>query len=576
MPILDARDVVSWPGGDNSSDTIIAGIHFNLTALEHWNYTLYSNNTLSNGSNGNCLLTFSPYEPTFVFGNGTFLNYTSCYSPVNPIGTRGIVSIILAALYGVALMLVLANLTKHGRMYLPTEKRFRPVGRRWQWYWMIAMCVTGFISLIVNIDVDRYYLPQIPIVITAFFWMLLNLTTAACVWEAVRHWGSWMERQYIDPDPFALSMDDRRAQFEFWVPLVFYLFWWLDFFLVVPRNWGDLELQRTPEQTRVRAEPNATDNRFKAAVFMLLMCWLLIVNHLRHSIKHYRERNRGIINRTVGVIKFTPYRFMFIIPISLFVVAFQGLSAWKFQYSVMDVNANYVSMFVGGYVPALLIMIVQIAAGFVNPNEDKELIRQRRMRGSAADRELGIVQKPAWWRRVNGTVHDNETMLERITRNVREVGGGRATAVKIDQSIENHPRETARTGAPTTIEMGQMQRTTLNSTESTARPTAAPPYSGRSDRRRTELTQSAAAQLLFPNSQNPASFIERVNYLSADGPPPPYHGDEPKDERGRPRSNESSGNNNTSRPATAERSQSANTTNSVAGPPQQIRSMLDV
>lgn len=61
MPLFDARDILSFPGGNNANDTIIAGINFNLTTLQHWNYTLYSNGTLSNWSN--CFLTFEPYTP---------------------------------------------------------------------------------------------------------------------------------------------------------------------------------------------------------------------------------------------------------------------------------------------------------------------------------------------------------------------------------------------------------------------------------------------------------------------------------------------------------------------------------
>lgn len=400
MPVFDARDIISWAPGDNSTDTVIGDIHFNLTALEHWNFTLYSNGTLSNGSR--CLLTFGDYTPKYVFPNGTFLNTTSCYSPIMPISARGYISIGLSVVYGLALVFTLICLKKHGSMFLPTEKRFRPVGRRWQWYWMVAMCATGFISLVTNIDVDRYYLPEIPIVLTSFFWFLMNLCTMAAVWEAVRHWGSWQERQYIDPDPFRLKMDDKRAKFEFWVPLFFYLWWWLDFFMGIPRNWGSLELQRSPEQTRLRAAPGATDNRLKAAAFLLLMCWLTIVYYLRHAIKHYKERNRGIFNRAIGFVKFTPYRFMLILPLALSVVAYQALSAWEFQYSVMDITGDNVATFVGGYVPALLILFVQIIAGFLNPNEDRELIRQRRIRGAQADHELGVVRKPAWWRRVNG------------------------------------------------------------------------------------------------------------------------------------------------------------------------------
>lgn len=582
MSVLDARDVVQWPGGDNASDTVIAGVHLNKTALEFWNYTLFSNGTLSNGSSGWCELVFSPYQPKYVFTNGSFVNSTSCYSPVNPISTRGYISIALAVLYGLCLMFTLIVLTKHGRMYLPTEKRFRPVGRRWQFYWMCWMCATGFVSVIMNIDVDRYYLPQAPIVVTAFFWMLLNWGTLACVWEAVRHWGSWMERQYIDPDPFALRMDDRRAKIEFYAPLFFYLFLWLDFFMVIPRNWGNIELQRTPEQEEDDAAPSATDARFKAAAFLLFVCWLTIAFHIRHSIKHYRERNRGYLNRAIGLIRFTPYRFQLIVPIALWVVAFQALSAWKFDYSVFNVDGDYVSIFVGGYAPSLLIMFVQIVAGFINPNEDKELIRQRRLRGAAADRELGIVKKPAWWRRVNGHVPEGESVLDRIARNVREVGGGRATATNIDRSMENRTREAGAGNATSSdVEMGQLARTpsTTAGANAGARPS---PYTGRSEARRSERAMQNAAGVLFPSADNPAQALERLSYITADGPPPPpYQGQQDRGRQVAGSNNDSNDSNDSNasvrpRPSTATRSASANTTNSISSPPQQIRSMLDV
>ncbi|CAN8104706.1 unnamed protein product [Discula destructiva] len=576
--------VVPWPAGDNATDTIIDGSHFNLSTLEFWNYTLYSNDTLSNGTWGWCMLFFQPHTPDYVFPNGSFTNQTSCYSPINNIGTRGYISIALCVVYGLALVLTLMNLAKHGRMYLPTEKRFRPVGRRWQWYWMIMMCATAVVSLITNIDVDRYYISQIPIIITAFFWMLMNLCTMACVWEAVRHWGSWMERQYIDPDPFALAMDDKRAQFEFFVPLVFYLFWWLDFFMVVPRNWGNIQLQRNEWQIANMAAPSATDARFKAGAFMLFVSWLITVYHLRHSIKHYRERNRGLINRAVGLIKFTPYRFQLMVPIALFVVAFQALSAWVFEYSVFAIQGNLISEFVGGYGPSILILLVQVIAGLVNPNEDKELIRQRRIRGAAADRELGIKHKPAWWRR-----RENETMRERIERNVREVGGGRATATNIEGMIANRLATGDDAAANNnnninnnSVEMGEMSSSSRAAaaapSASGARP-AITPVTGRSDRIRSDRTMQQVAGLLFPGAETtgmtPERLAERTSFLTESGPPPPpYSGGS---QRGRPRTNESSSAAGaTMRPSSAQRSGSANTTNSIGAPPQQIKSMLDV
>lgn len=578
MSVFVARDSVPWPAGANSTDTEIGGIHFNLTALERWNYTLWSNNTLSNASR--CYLAFDPYMPQYVFANGSFTNATSCYSPCNPLTTRGYTSIGLAVVYGLCLMFTLICLHRHGRMFLPSEKRFRPIGRRWQWYWQIAMIATGFISLITNIDVDRYYLPEIPIVLTSFFWFLMNVCTMACVWEAVRHWGSWQERQYIDPDPFALAMDDKRAQFEFWVPLFFYLWWWLDFFLVIPRNWGNIELQRSAEQSLLRAAPSATDGRFKAAAFVLFMGWLTCVFHLRHSIKHYKERNRGVINRAIGLVKFTPYRFLLILPIALFVVAFQALSVWKFEYSLMNIHGNVVCIFVGGYVPTILIMLIQIIAGFINPNEDRELIRQRRVRGAENDRDLGLVPKPAWWSRLNGDAIQGESVRDRITRNVRELGGGRATAKNIEDSVDVRTRDAEPGSAGANIEMSQMHRSISNAAgRGATQPTAPNAYSGANDRRRSERTVETVASLLFPNADNPQAFAQRVSYLSADGPPPPYPEgtQQQSQERGRLQSDESAGTNDTTgRPPTAGRTPSANTTTSLSRPPQQIRSMLDV
>ncbi len=71
-------------------------------------------------------------------------------------------------------------------------------------------------------------------------------------------------------------------------------------------------------------------------------------------------------------------------------------------------------------------------------------MRQRRERGTEHDRELGIVRKPAWWRRINGDVPaSGMRMRDRIARNVRELGGGRATARNIDLAIDTRVREGA-------------------------------------------------------------------------------------------------------------------------------------
>jgi hypothetical protein len=223
MPLLDVRDLLAFPTTPgNASDTVISGVHFNLTTLKYWNYTYYSNGTLSNGSW--CILSFDPYTPQVLLANGTFMNSTSCYTPINGMGPRGITGLIFSVYFAISIMFTLIHLRKHGRLFLPAEKRFRPVGRRWQWYWLAAAAAMGMIAGIGSIDVDRYYLPEFPIVLTNLGYFLMLVCMMGAVWESVRHWGSWQERQVIDPDPFTLPQNDRRGTTEFYMPLVFYLF----------------------------------------------------------------------------------------------------------------------------------------------------------------------------------------------------------------------------------------------------------------------------------------------------------------------------------------------------------------
>ncbi|KAL2023294.1 hypothetical protein VTK56DRAFT_3032 [Thermocarpiscus australiensis] len=559
MPLFDARDILAFPGGDNSSDTVIGNVHFNLTTLDFWNYTLYSNGTLSNGSW--CVLTFAPYTPSLVLPNGTFVNVTWCYSPVKPIGTRAGIALGYAVLFGIALVLTLVNLSKHGKLHLPATKRFWPIGRRWQWYWAVFVCATAIISTLTSLDVDRYYLPELPIVLTSFFWYLMQIGTMALVWEAVRHWGSWMERQFVDPDPFILRNDDRRSQVEFWLPLWTYFWLWLNFFLIVPRNWEPIEHQRYPQQILDEAIPTATDGRFKAAAFCLAVSWLTIVFSLRHSIKHYCPRNRGLFNRVAGFVRYTPARFLLIIPIAAVIPAFQALVAWHFAYSPLNVDGLKAAIYPGGYTPSLLILYIQVIFGFLTPNEDRELQRQRRMRGQELDREMGIVNKPSWWRRVNGEhTPANESMRDRVARNVREVRGARHTAAPGPATTTNTPADS--------VEMG-----TVPPSSRVTRP-AAEQYTGKSDRRRQERAIELAAGLLFPEAgeRAAAAAARRRDELAMDGPPPPpppYPGQEGASQASQP---------NSQPPNVVERSVSisAESTRSTDQPPQRIRSMLDV
>lgn len=216
---VDHRDLI--PFDPTATETKVNGVSFNLTTLRHWNYTEYSNGTISNGSL--CFLTFEPYTP-LLLSNGTFLNSTSCYSAIEHIQTRGISGLFFTSLFAISIIFTCVNLRKHGRLFLPSEKRFRAVGRRWQWYWMLVVAGCGMASGIAGVDVDRYYLTELPIVLCSFFYFLTLPTIMAVIWESVRHWGSWLERQVLDPDPFFLKQDDLRSQVELYLPLVFYFF----------------------------------------------------------------------------------------------------------------------------------------------------------------------------------------------------------------------------------------------------------------------------------------------------------------------------------------------------------------
>ncbi|KJZ73435.1 hypothetical protein HIM_07229 [Hirsutella minnesotensis 3608] len=562
---LAIRDMSRAPPGDNATDTIFGDHHLSLTILKFFNYTYYPiNQTVSNDSH--CYLTFKPYEPAYLYENGTFINATWCWSATEPIRARGYTGIGGAILYGIGLVLTMSALAKHGALYLPASTRFTPIGRRWQWYWGCFVCACALISLLTNIDVDRYHVQELPIVLTTFFWFLICQGTMALVWEAVRHWGSWLERQYIDPDPFVYRQDDRRAMVEFWMPLWFYFWVWMNFFLVVPRNWNFAELQRSPEQTLSKAIPTATGGRFKAAGFCLVIAWLTILFSMRHSIKYYKPRNRGLWNRMRGLVSVIPLRFQLMIPLALALIAYQIFIAFEWKYSIIRYDGIVPVIYGWGYGPPLLIVYIQIIYGYVNPNEDKELTRQRRVRGETINHELGIVQKPAWWRRVRGD--HLGTLRDKIRGNVKEVGGKRGIGRRAEDDMERHVREEAERAAinDDDIEMGRVVKEGLppvrNSATSASLIPSPMPYTGKSERRRSERAFQAGAGILFPNEAE-ARRARQAAYLLEEDSPPPYADGQSARASTRPQMG-------------GARTSSTSTTSSTAGPPQQVRSMLDV
>ena len=147
MGYINIRDLLQFPAGDNATDTIINGVHFNRTALEFYNYTLYSNNTISN--NSKCYLIFDDFKP-MMWSNGSWISETKCDVPYFGIDIRGILSIVVIVTYGFMLFLTLMNLGKHGKKYLREDKRFRiiRISKNWcrsQFVLESLKCMVSFV-----------------------------------------------------------------------------------------------------------------------------------------------------------------------------------------------------------------------------------------------------------------------------------------------------------------------------------------------------------------------------------------------------------------------------------------------
>ncbi|MCJ1402216.1 hypothetical protein MMC11_005436 [Xylographa trunciseda] len=427
MHLLNVRAIAEIAG------SIINGNYYNLTTLNHYNYTFYeSNSTISNASA--CYLVLPGLRPV-VLSNGTWINGTSCYNPYHGIRERGSLGILFACLFAASITLTLANLRKHGRMYLRQEKRFRAIGRRWQWYWMCFVAVCGIIGGASAVDVDRDYLQSLAIILQSFFFYLMIPGLLAVVWEGVRHWGSWQERQAHDQDPSSFPQNDKRSRKEFYMPLIFYLFAWLNFFLNIPRNWGGFDAQGSAEEIDVTARPLATDIRFKIGAIFAFAAWCTICWALQHAIHYYNPRNRGALNRSVGFVRQAPLRFLLTIPLLLIVVGYTLSASFLWQISPGNIAASPAWLYGLGYAPALLILLANEVDGFVRRNEDLDLTDQRTARGLAIDAEIGFprARKPGWWQKAEPRFLTPEQRLKALTT---EIGGGPATSRNIQRNIE--------------------------------------------------------------------------------------------------------------------------------------------
>jgi Protein of unknown function (DUF2434) len=218
------------------------------------------------------------------------------------------------------------------------------------------------------------------------------------------------------------------------MPLVFYLFAWLNFFMTIPRPWGAIQMQRSLQQQTDIAEPAATDVRFKAAGILAACAYFVILYNLRHSLYYYKPRAPGWWRSIDNALVHTPAKLFFTITVLGIFVAYQIASAWEWNISIMkyDVQAGW--PYGLGYGPCVLLIALFNLFGWLDENEDLQLIAQRRSRGRAVDAEIGITKKPAWWSKMSGDHHlSTEDRLRALTT---EVGGGRATAQRIATDVE--------------------------------------------------------------------------------------------------------------------------------------------
>ncbi|KAF8459473.1 hypothetical protein BGX38DRAFT_1083968 [Terfezia claveryi] len=350
----------------NSTHVSFDGITtFNESLLNEFNYTIYSNGTLSNSSK--CVLAFDIYKPVMLY-NGTILNGTKCDSPVDPIETRGVLGIVSAVLFAVLIMWGLVNLKKHGQSHLPVEKEFRLVSRRWPWYWAIFTASVGCVSGFMAIDADRDYLPGTAIILQCVFYYVSLPTVLAAAWEMTRHWGSFEERKILDEDPYALKQDDRRSKIEFYIPLVFYLFGFLTFFLSVLRAWTPITKQHIYTHT-------AADERFQASSIFAVFASLTILASAFVSSHYYRTP--------------IPYKIPIVLSFLIARIAYGIACAFdQWEINLVNIHANPGWVYGLGYVPMVGVLLTMCATGWKEENEDLVLIRRRREREVREEMEV--------------------------------------------------------------------------------------------------------------------------------------------------------------------------------------------
>lgn len=205
--------------------------------------------------------------------------------------------------------------------------------------------------------------------------------------------------------------------------------------MIIPRPWTAVQYQRSPEQARALARPSSTDARLKAGGLLAFLAWCTICYSLRHSIHHYKRRNRGSWNSFRGLLQYCPWKFQLAIPLLLLKIAYAIASSFVWTISPFKFDGNAAWLYGLGIAPAFLIILIFEICGFLEPDEDHALLQQRVERGRVTDSALGIRQKkPNWWSKLPRDQHwTNEQRLRALPT---EIGGGRPTTRNMERNIE--------------------------------------------------------------------------------------------------------------------------------------------
>lgn len=208
--------------------------------------------------------------------------------------------------------------------------------------------------------------------------------------------------------------------------------------MTIPRSWTVVEKQRSVPQILAVARPSALDARFKVGAIFAFAAWVMVCYSLCHSIKHYRQRIKALIEPAFNVNN-SPTSPSLGIIISAVTVGYLIAATWIWSISPLNARVPNTWLFGAGYAPALLIIIVYNILGHFQTNDDKALSMQRQHRERTIDGALGIdrsVQKLSWWSKMSGDRHIDLTPGERLRHLTSEIGGGPATMRKIDEALE--------------------------------------------------------------------------------------------------------------------------------------------